>query len=299
MTEILDALSALKIEYETGYDLSRASSFRIGGLADVAVFPKDERELSFSISEIKKQGIRFDIIGRGSNVLFADEGYRGVLIFTKNMNQMICYGTKISAMCGVSLSALAILARDNSLSGLEFAFGIPGSVGGSVAMNAGAFGGDMKSVVVSTRALNAHTGEIISIVGDENKFDYRRSIYIENKNLICLSAEFELKMRDAEEIVAIMRQNSTVRRDKQPLELPSCGSFFKRPEGFFAGKLIEDCGLKGFSVGGAQVSLKHAGFIVNTGGATADDVMKLGETVEKIVFEKFGVKLEREVKYIV
>ena len=299
MTEILDALSALKIEYETGYDLSRASSFRIGGLADVAVFPKDERELSFSISEIKKQGIRFDIIGRGSNVLFADEGYRGVLIFTKNMNQMICYGTKISAMCGVSLSALAILARDNSLSGLEFAFGIPGSVGGSVAMNAGAFGGDMKSVVVSTRALNAHTGEIISIVGDENKFDYRRSIYIENKNLICLSAEFELKMRDAEEIVAIMRQNSTVRRDKQPLELPSCGSFFKRPEGFFAGKLIEDCGLKGFSVGGAQVSLKHAGFIVNTGGATANDVIKLGETVEKIVFEKFGVKLEREVKYIV
>lgn len=299
MTEILDALSALKIEYETGYDLSRASSFRIGGLADVAVFPKDERELSFSISEIKKQGIRFDIIGRGSNVLFADEGYRGVLIFTKNMNQMICYGTKISAMCGGSLSALAILARDNSLSGLEFAFGIPGSVGGSVAMNAGAFGGDMKSVVVSTRALNAHTGEIISIVGDENKFDYRRSIYTENKNLICLSAEFELKMRDAEEIVAIMHQNSTVRRDKQPLELPSCGSFFKRPEGFFAGKLIEDCGLKGFSVGGAQVSLKHAGFIVNTGGATANDVIKLGETVEKIVFEKFGVKLEREVKYIV
>ena len=299
MTELLERLSALKIEYKTGYDLSAVSSFRIGGLADVAVFPKDESELSFAVSVLKEREIRFDVIGRASNVLFADEGYRGALIFTKNMSRISCQGTKISALCGSSLSSLANIAKDNSLSGLEFAFGIPGSVGGAVVMNAGAFGSDMKSVVLSSRAFNIDTGEIISIIGDENKFDYRCSVYSGNKNLICLSAEFELRYGDPSEISAVMRQNSNVRRDKQPLELPNCGSFFKRPQGFFAGKLIEDCGFKGFSVGGAQISKKHAGFIVNTGNATAREVMELGETVERIVLEKFGVKLEREVKYIV
>ena len=298
MTELLELMSDLKIEYKTDYALSQASSFRIGGPADIALFPKNELEISRLIEELKKRAVRFDVIGRASNILFADEGYRGALIFTKNMNQMSCSGTKISAECGVSLSALSVFARDNFLSGLEFSFGIPGSVGGSVAMNAGAFGGDMKSVVVSSRALNTDTADIVSVVGEENKFDYRRSIYTENKNLICLSAEFELVVCDASDISATMHKNSAVRREKQPLDFPNCGSFFKRPEGFFAGKLIEDCGLKGYSVGRAQVSRKHAGFIVNTGGATARDVIELGEIVQSIVFEKFGVKLEREVKYI-
>ena len=298
MTEFLDMLSAFDIEFERSYDLSCCSSFRIGGPCDIAVFPKSEEELSLVISKLKKSNIRFDVIGRGSNVLFADEGYRGVIVFTKNMNEMFCNGTKIRALCGVKLSSLANLARDNSLSGLEFAHGIPGSVGGAVTMNAGAFGGDIKSIVVNSRALDVGTGETMSIIGDENNFGYRRSVYTENKNLICLSAEFELEQGDIDEINAKMRQNSTARREKQPIELPSCGSFFKRPEGFFAGKLIEDCGLKGFSVGGAQISQKHAGFIVNTGNATARDVMELGAVAERVVFEKFGVKLEREVKYI-
>ncbi len=299
MTEFSEILSDAKVEFERSYDLSGCSSFHIGGPCDVAVFPKNEEELSLVISELKKRAIRFDVIGRGSNVLFADGGYRGAIVFTQNMNEMLCEGNKISALCGVKLSSLANLARDNSLSGLEFAQGIPGSVGGAIAMNAGAFGDDIKSVVVTSRALDVETGEITSIIGDENNFGYRRSVYTQNKNLICLSAEFELKQGDIAEINAKMRQNSTARREKQPLEFPSCGSFFKRPEGFFAGKLIEDCGLKGFSVGGAQISQKHAGFIVNTGNATARDVMELGEIVERVVFEKFGVKLEREVKYIV
>ena len=298
MTELLELLSDLKIEYKPDYALSQVSSFRIGGPADVAIFPKNELELSQLIAELKKRAVRFDVIGRASNILFADEGYRGVLIFTKNMNQMSCRGTKISAECGVSLSALSVFARDNSLSGLEFSFGIPGSVGGSVAMNAGAFGREMKNVVVSSRALNTDTAEIVSIVGEKNKFDYRQSIYTENKNLICLSAEFELKECDVSYISATMHKNSAVRCEKQPLDFPNCGSFFKRPEGFFTGKLIEDCGLKGYSVGGAQVSRKHAGFIVNAGGATARDVIELGEIVQRDVLEKFGVKLEREVKYI-
>ena len=298
MTELFELMSDLKIEYKPDYALSQISSFRIGGPADVAIFPKNELELCRLITELKKRAVRFDVIGKASNILFADEGYRGALIFTKNMNQMHCHGTKISAECGVSLSALSVFARDNSLSGLEFAFGIPGSVGGSVAMNAGAFGGDMKSVVVSSRAFNTDTDEIVSLVGDENKFDYRQSIYTENNNLICLSAEVELKVGDISDICDTMHKNSAVRCEKQPLDFPNCGSFFKRPGGFFAGKLIEDCGLKGYSVGGAQVSEKHAGFIVNTGGATARDVIELGEIVQSIVFEKFGVRLEREVKYI-
>ena len=299
MTEFLEVFSALGIEYELNYYLSLSSSFHIGGAADVAVFPKNEGEISTIVSELKKTAIRFEVIGKGSNVLFADDGYRGVIIFTKNMSEIICRGNKISAMCGVTLATLSNLARDNSLCGLEFARGIPGSVGGAVVMNAGAFGGDIKDSLISSRALDMRTGEVICIIGEENNLGYRQSIYSENKELICLSAEFELKQGNVSDIDAKMREYSTLRREKQPLEYPSCGSFFKRPEGFFAGKLIEDCGLKGFSVGGAQVSEKHAGFIVNTGNATARDIIKLGEVVQRAVFEKFGVKLEREVKYII
>ncbi len=298
MTEFLEVLSALGVEYELNYDLSSSSSFHIGGPAAVALFPRNESELALAVSELKKRAIRFDVIGKGSNVLFADEGYRGAIIFTKHMNEIVCQGNKISAMCGATLTSLSNLARDNSLCGLEFARGIPGSVGGAVVMNAGAFGDDIKGPLVSSRAFDIQKSEMISIIGEENNLGYRRSIYTENKKLICVSAEFELKSGDVSEIDAKMHQNSIVRREKQPLEYPSCGSFFKRPEGFFAGKLIEDCGLKGFSVGGAQVSNKHAGFIVNMGNATARDVMSLSEIVQKTVLQKFGVKLEREVKYI-
>ena len=231
-------------------------------------------------------------------MLFADDGYRGAIIFTKNMKEIFCDGKKIIAECGALLSSIANLARDNSLCGLEFARGIPGSVGGAVAMNAGAFGDEIKDVLISSRALDTSNGEIISIDKDNNNLGYRRSIYTENKNLICLSAVFELNTGDVSEIDSKMRQNSILRREKQPLEYPSGGSFFKRPAGNFAGKLIEDSGLKGVSIGGAQVSTKHAGFIINTGNATASDVMELADLVAQTVFEKFGVKLEREVIYI-
>ena len=298
MNFFLEFLNSSQIDYKINYDLSKASSFKIGGLADVALFPNNENELLLVTNELKDKNIKFDVIGNASNVLFSDEGYRGALIFTKNMDSLSCDGNKIFASCGAKLAAAAILARNTSLAGLEFAHGIPGSVGGAVVMNAGAFGGEIKDSIVSSRALDLNSNEIITLDIENHNFGYRKSIYTENKNLICISVEFELKKDNINLINDRMRQNSSTRRKKQPLEFPNSGSFFKRPDGFFAGKLIEDCSLKGFSVGGAQVSTKHAGFIINTGNATAKDVMELSDIIEHKVFEKFGVKLEREVKYI-
>ena len=298
MTEFSGILTDLHIEFELNYSLSKASSFRVGGNADIAIFPRDEDEFALIIFEAQKRNIKFEVIGNGSNVLFSDDGYKGAIIFTKNISEMVCNCNQITAFCGAKLPSLANLARNNSLSGLEFAHGIPGSVGGAVAMNAGAFGGAMSDVLITSRALDINTRKIITIDKNEHRFDYRKSIYSENKNLICISAAFVLKDGDVFEINEKMQENVRTRRLKQPVELPSCGSFFKRPEGYFAGKLIEDCNLKGVSVGGAMVSQKHAGFIVNTGGATSSDIVSLAKLIEDTVFEKFGVKLEREVKYI-
>ena len=298
MKEFLRILKDLNIEFEVDFNLAKASSFRVGGSTDIAIFPHNESELISAIVEARNNGIRFEVIGNASNVLFSDDGFSGAIIFTKKLCELSCEGNIIKAFCGAKLPVLSNLALGNSLSGLEFSHGIPGSVGGAIAMNAGAYGGAISDVLEYSRALDINTGIVQTLNQNEHRFDYRRSIYTENKNLICIEAVFTLNKGNITDINNKMQENLQSRKDKQPYDLPSCGSFFKRPEGHFAAKLIDDCNLKGVSVGGAMVSPKHAGFIVNTGGATSSDIVALAELVENTVCEKFGVKLEREVKYI-
>ena len=298
MTDISEVLNILKIENYKNYNLSELSSFHIGGPASLVVFPKSREELIAVISTAKKESVRFEIIGNGSNILFSSKGYDGVIISTKKMSFCdVCDGY-INASCGNKLSSISKLAKDNSLSGMEFGFGIPGTLGGAVAMNAGAYGQQMSDVVVSTVAYDALNNKLIELNGSEHDFSYRHSVYSDNKDLVCLSVKLKLTPASKEDIELKMKQNTESRKNSQPLDMPSCGSYFKRPEGCFAAKLIDDCGLKGLSVGGAQVSPKHAGFIVNMGGATSDDVLELAEIIKAKVVDKFGVLLENEVKYI-
>ena len=298
MSALYAALANEEIEYLVDYDLSQASTFRIGGKADIAVFPKNENELIFAITLAKEYNIKFEIIGLGSNVLFSDDGFRGAIIFTKKMNSVILKGETISAMCGAKLFTVSSMARDASLVGFEFAHGIPGTVGGAVAMNAGAYGGEISDILIESRYYDTNTNKIVDLSKEEHQFAYRSSIYSKNKSIICLNATFKLKHGLKDEINAKIKNNSDSRIKSQPIEYPSCGSYFKRPEGYFAAKLIDDAGLKGRSVGGACVSTKHAGFIINSGGATSKDVLELAQIVKNAVYEQFDVQLEPEVKYI-
>jgi len=298
MLDICEVLGAENIEYEKAVLLSSFSSFKVGGIADCVAYPKNEYELTKCIESAKNHCVRFEIIGNGSNILFSDRGFDGLIICTKKMAFVTTDGVNITAQCGARLSTVATLARDNSLSGLEFAHGIPGTVGGAVAMNAGAFGGEMADVVISSRALNVNTGEIFTLDNADHGFYYRKSIYSSKKDIVCTLVNFELKSGDKDEIDARMKENAKTRREKQPLDLPNCGSYFKRPEGYIAAKLIDDLGFKGRSVGGAMVSEKHAGFIVNTGNATSADILALEEIIKNEVMKNYGVLLEREVKYV-
>ena len=298
MTEFSEFLNALKIENYKNYKLSELSSFHIGGSAALVVFPKLQEELITVVSKAKKENLRFEIIGNGSNILFSSKGYDGIIISTKKMSFCdVCDGY-INASCGNKLSGISKLAKDNSLSGMEFCFGIPGTLGGAVAMNAGAYGQQISDVLVSSVAYDVKKNEIVELCGAEHDFSYRHSMYSDNKDLVCLSAKLRLIPASKDDIELRMKQNAESRKNTQPLDMPSCGSYFKRPDGFFAAKLIDDCGLKGFSVGGAQVSSKHAGFIVNTGDATSGDVLELAEVIKATVMDRFGVALENEVKYI-
>ena len=298
MTEFSEFLNALKIENYKNYKLSELSSFHIGGAAALVVFPKLQEELITVVSKAKKENLRFEIIGNGSNILFSSKGYDGIIISTKKMSFCdVCDGY-INASCGNKLSGISKLAKDNSLSGMEFGFGIPGTLGGAVAMNAGAYGQQISDVLVSSVAYDVKKNEIVELCGAEHDFSYRHSMYSDNKDLVCLSAKLRLIPTSKDDIELRMKQNAESRKNTQPLDMPSCGSYFKRPDGFFAAKLIDDCGLKGFSVGGAQVSSKHAGFIVNTGDATSGDVLELAEVIKATVMDRFGVALENEVKYI-
>ncbi len=238
------------------------------------------------------------ILGKGSNVLFADEGYPGVVIeIGAGMEKVERTGdTGIRAQAGVSLSALAVFAAREGLSGLEFAGGIPGTLGGAVTMNAGAYGGEMKDVIVSAKVMDEE-GVVQELSCEELQLGYRTSI-VQKKQLVVLEAEFLLKPGTTEEIQNTMKELNAKRREKQPLEYPSAGSTFKRPEGYFAGKLIEDAGLRGYRVGDAQVSEKHCGFVVNRGKATCAEVLQLIKDVQKEVKEQFGVQLEPEVRII-
>lgn len=300
MKEYIEAITSFSCDFEYKLDLPLAhySTFKIGGNADIMVFPRDERELVYSVKTAKDKGKKYFILGNGSNTLFSDNGYRGVVISTERLNNVVVNNTEIEAGVGASLTALSKTAQTNSLSGLAFAYGIPGNVGGALYMNAGAYGGEMSDVVVESRYYNPSEDKIFSLAGDEHKFSYRHSFYIENPDFVILSAKLKLNKGNACEILDEMKDYMARRRDKQPLEYPSAGSVFKRCPGHFAGKLIEDSGLKGYTVGGAQVSEKHAGFIINIGGAKAKDVMDLIEYIKETVYKKHGVNLECEVKII-
>lgn len=275
--------------------LSEYASFRIGGPCDFIIHPKSTDALIALIQLMKEAQYPYLIFGNASNILFSDEGYRGAAIFTTEMKNYTVKENTIIADAGMSFTALAVQACKFGLSGLEFAYGIPGSVGGAIYMNAGAYGGSVSDNLISSTCYNPQKDQICTVNGsDQHDFDYRHSCYMEN-NCIILSGSFALSKADPAETEAKMKEHMHSRRTKQPLELPSAGSVFKRPDGFFAGKLIEDAGLKGFSVGGAMVSTKHAGFIVNHAGATASDVLSLIEHIQKTVYSQFGVHLEREI----
>ena len=281
----------------TGEPMAKHTTFRIGGPADYLVMPHSVPEILEVIAFCKNAGIPYYVIGNGSNLLVSDEGIRGVVIrLGKEFGRISVNGTTVTAEAGALLSQTASAAAEASLTGMEFAGGIPGTVGGACVMNAGAYGGEMKQILKSVTALCAD-GTVTTLTSGELDLGYRTSIFLK-KNLIVLSAEIELKRGEPEEIRRISEDLKQRRTSKQPLDLPSAGSTFKRPEGYFAGKLIMDAGLRGYRVGDAQVSEKHCGFVVNRGSATCAEVRQLIEDVSGKVYEQFGVRLEPEVRFL-
>lgn len=279
------------------FPMKRITSFRIGGNADLAVYPADAKAFAFALSAARENEVPFTVIGNGSNTLASDKGFRGVVFVTTDMRKVTIDGDTLTAGCGCLLGSVGTNASTAGLSGAEFANGIPGTVGGAVYMNAGAYGGQMSDIVVRTDCYDLDNGEFLTLDNAAQKFSYRHSIFME-KNYIVLSATLQLRHGDPDAIRAQMQEYLRCRREKQPLEYPSAGSVFKRPEGYFAGKLIEDAGLKGTRVGGAVVSPKHAGFIVNTGDATASDVLSLIEIIREKVHSLYGVRLECEIRFV-
>ena len=282
---------------EENVSMARKTTFHCGGSAKLLVTANSLDELRFTLSVMKDFGAEWMILGNGSNVLFGDGGYDGVVIkLGKEFYDIVIEENRITAGAAVLLSYLSKLAGAAGLSGLEFACGIPGTLGGGIFMNAGAYGGFMKDCISTVTAVTAD-GEIYKYDVSELGFAYRHSRFMECGEII-ISAELELCFGDADAIQAAMAENNAKRKEKQPVAYPSAGSFFKRPEGYFAGALIEQAGLKGFSVGGAEVSSLHAGFIINKGNASASDVIALCRYVQDTVYKKSGVRLEPEVRII-
>lgn len=277
--------------------MSQHTTFKIGGPADYFLMPDKGEDVGRVIKICKEKEIPYFILGNGSNLLVGDGGYRGAVIqIYRNMSSVTVEGNEIRAQAGALLSAVAAAAKNASLTGFEFAGGIPGTIGGAVVMNAGAYGGEMKDVLTEVTVMNAE-GDIFTLPTEELELGYRTSI-IKTVGYIVLEAKIRLKEGDPEVIRETMKDLTIRRTTKQPLEYPSAGSTFKRPEGYFAGKLIMDSGLAGYQVGGAQVSEKHCGFVINAGGATARDVRTLMDNVRDIVYKKYGVTLEPEVKFL-
>ena len=278
----------------TDEPMRRHTTFRTGGPADIYIEPSGVEELKQVLDICREENVAYTIIGNGSNLLVSDQGFDGVVLQVyKNMNQMAVEGEHLRVQAGALLSATARKALEAGLTGMEFAAGIPGTMGGAAVMNAGAYGGQMADVIESAECLPA-SGEIKTLKKEDMRLGYRSSVF-KKGGLIIISLTLALKKGDKAEIKAEMDELLNRRKQKQPLEYPSAGSTFKRPEGYFAGALIEKNGLKGLSVGGAQVSEKHAGFVINRGGATAADVKALIGKIQKKVFENDGVMLEPEV----
>lgn len=294
ITEKIDASKVLRDE-----PMSKHTSFKTGGNADFFIKPTNIQEIEDLIEISKQNSIPLTIIGNGTNLLVRDKGIRGMVVKAdlKNIN-VERNGDKvfITAGAGVPLVKISKMAKENSASGLEFACGIPGTLGGAVYMNAGAYGGDMKEVVSTTTFID-YDGNIKKISNSEHKFEYRNSIFSKIDGVI-LETKLELPIGNEDEIQKIMEQNCKSRMEKQPIDKPNAGSTFKRGDGFVTAQLIDECGLKGYQIGGAKVSTKHAGFIINDGNATADDILKLTNYIKDEVHKKFNVDIELEIKVI-
>lgn len=310
MEQLKQQLRAEGIAYRENEPLAAHCTFKIGGPADVFARPETEEQLCRAIALCRECGVKYYLLGNGSNILFEDAGYRGVVIDTTALKmgigilENVCHPgaasgevyDAVAAGAGLKLSALCAAALENGLTGLEFAYGIPGTVGGAVYMNAGAYGGEMKDVLDKVTYLTQE-GQIVTEEAAKLDLAYRHSIFEENGGCI-LSAQFHLKRGDPEAIRARMNELMAKRVEKQPLDKPSAGSTFKRPAGAFAAALIDQCGLRGYRHGGAAVSEKHCGFVVNMGGATCADVLALCDEVRAVVKEKTGYELEKEIRVV-
>ncbi|MBQ4042407.1 MAG: UDP-N-acetylmuramate dehydrogenase [Clostridia bacterium] len=278
--------------------LSHHTTFHIGGPVDLFLEPKDEETLRFLLKRAKEEGVRTLVIGRGSNLLFADAGFRGAVICTSGMRTIQIEGDRMTAGAGCTLASCANAAQSASLAGMEFAHGIPGSVGGAVFMNAGAYDGEIAGILVRSRYYDREKDEFGELDGVSHCFGYRESVYRSHPEWVILSADFQLSPGNSGEIRGKMYDLMARRIEKQPLEYPSAGSTFKRYPGRYTAQMIDEAGLKGYSVGGAQVSEKHAGFVINRGGATAEDVLALIGHIRKTIFDKFGIHIETEVIFV-
>ena len=296
-TNMVEKIRALGIAFEENLPMSAKTSFKIGGAAELVLFPASAGQLQACVKLCGEHGVKPFILGNGSNLLVKDSGLDGVVIATERLQGIsLGGGGLVTCGAGVKLCELCVFAQSQCLTGLEFAYGIPGSAGGAVYMNAGAYGGEMKNVLHSVRYA-APDGALLELPAERLGLGYRRSVLMENGG-VAADLTVRLAPGDPAEIKARMNAVMQKRKDKQPLEYPSAGSVFKRPEGHFAGALIEQCGLKGRSVGGARVSEKHAGFIVNTGGARAADVRALIALVQTVVERETGVFLEPEIRFV-
>lgn len=289
-------ISKERIKYNE--PMKKYTTMKVGGPCDAIICPSSIEEIKDIVKYCKKSNLKYYVIGNGSNLLVRDEGIHALVIkIGHHFSDVKVNGEYITAYAGVTMPLIAQIAKKESLSGFEFACGIPGTIGGGTKMNAGAYGSQISDIVTEITYLDDDFN--ISTIQNKNcDFGYRHSIFTKKDSFVILSATFKLKRGSAEEISKKMQENSKARKEKQPLDYPNFGSVFKRPQGYFVGKLVSDSGLRGYTIGGAQVSTKHTGFIVNVGNATCKDVTNLIEYVQKVVFEKFNVKLETEVVII-
>jgi len=296
ISKIVDIIDSSKVKFNE--PMSKHTTIKVGGLADVIVFPTNIDDIVNTLKFAKRNNIPVTVIGNGSKLLVRDGGIRGIVIkISGKFNNYEIENNRIVVCAGMSMPRLSRIAMKNGLSGLEFACGIPGVIGGGIRMNAGAYGSEMSNVLVRTTYIDEDLN-IKTIENEEHNFSYRYSIFKDHPEYVIVQTELELEKKDVNEIKDKIDGNTAARNEKQPLEYPNAGSTFKRPEGFYVGTMIEELGLKGYRIGDAEVSTKHAGFIVNRGKATANDVVLLIDYIKEKVLEKYGVKLENEIEII-
>ncbi|MBQ7760735.1 MAG: UDP-N-acetylmuramate dehydrogenase [Clostridia bacterium] len=297
LDKFLSTLDANSIIYLKNAPLLNLNSFRLDSYAKVLVYPETKEELCYVIEQIIRYNLKYFVLGNGTNVVFLDKNYDGIIVSTRNLNRIKVLGETIEAECGALATKLSSVALESSLAGLEFCYGLPGSVGGAVYMNASAYGSQISDIVFKTQYFNLSKNKVYEIYQNEHKFSAKKSIFQDNKGLI-LSSTFKLKKGQYIDINNKMNELITKRKSTQPLNLPSAGSVFKRPLSNYASKLIDEAGLKGKRVGDAQVSIKHAGFIVNLGRATGKDILRLTQIIKAEVKLKFNIELEEEIIFV-